>query len=174
MPGVWTQDQVGAATTRPGFYANFQVTALAAITGAGAGTVLLASTSDWGTPTAAGVEPVEFTTLGEVNTEFGIDTSLVTAQPAKLAAQMALTAGAPLVKFMMLATGSAAIATKTLADTTGAPINVIRLDAKKKGARGNEFKVTVAANAVDATLKDVKLYEQTTLLRTWTSFRRLF
>jgi hypothetical protein len=104
--------------------------------------------------------------MSDVVREFGLPVP-GSSSLAAVAATMALTAQAPLVKFQMLAGATAAKATLTLSD--GAALAVLRLDAKKYGSRGNQFKVTVLANASDPTKREVRLYEQTTLLRTWVS-----
>ncbi|OKP91327.1 phage tail sheath family protein [Paenibacillus sp. P32E] len=146
----------------PGLYMNFQAAALAAIEPGARGTVVLPVKAHWG--------PVnEFV---EVGSEAAI-TSLFTddetgGATALTTLRLALLAQPKKVLAYRIVDSSAAIATKTLQDTTATPVNALKIDAMYKGARGNNFRITVATNLVDSTKKDIKLYDGTTLLRTFT------
>lgn len=146
----------------PGLYLNFQAAALAAIQPGARGVVIAPVKAHWG--------PVrEFV---EITSEAGI-IDIYTADESNGATayttlRFALLGGAKKILAYRLADSNAAAATVTLQDTATTPANVLKLDAKYPGARGNNFKVTVQVNPLDSTKKDIKLYEGTALLRTFT------
>lgn len=66
-----------------------------------------------------------------------------------------------------LGTGGA-LATVTLQDTAGVPVNVVRLDAKFVGVRANAFRLTTRDSLADAAQRELLVFEGTTLLETIT------
>jgi Phage tail sheath protein. len=146
----------------PGLYMNFKAAALAAIQPGARGVVAIPVKAHWG--------PIgEFTEITGVQQIIDIFTQDESGDAtAYTSLYFALLGGASKVLAYRLASSEAALATTTLQDAAGVPVNVIRLDAKYKGARGNAFKATVQVNPVDSNKKDIKLYEGTTLLRTFT------
>ncbi|NLW89988.1 MAG: phage tail sheath protein [Syntrophomonadaceae bacterium] len=157
--GNWTATDMPVL---PGLYMNFKAAALAAIASGARGVVAIPVKAHWG-PIA---EFVEITSVQQIIDYFTED--ITNNATAYTSLYFALLGGASKVLAYRLASTAAALATTTLVDTTASPINVLRLDAKYKGTRGNSFKATVQVNSADATKKDIKLYEGTTLLRTFT------
>jgi hypothetical protein len=80
-----------------------------------------------------------------------------------------LKGGAKEIKVYRLVGPAGAKSTRVLVDTTGAPVNVLTVDGKYKGARANSFTITVAANAINASRKDITLIESGTTLKIWTT-----
>lgn len=157
--GKWSPTELPVL---PGFYLNFQAAALAAIKAGARGTVIVPVKAHWG--------PVR--QFVEITSEAGA-TDAYTADGTNGASayntlRFTLLGGASKILAYRLADSNAAAATVTLQDTNGTPANVLRLDAKYPGARGNSFKATVQVNALDGNKKDIKLYEGTALLRTFT------
>lgn len=144
----------------PGLYLNFQAAALASVQAGERGTVAIPVKAHWG-PVRQFVEITDET--GLINT-YSSDTS--NGATAYTIGRLALLGGAKKVLCYRLADSQAAKATLTLKDTAGT--NVLKLDAKYEGARGNNFRVTVQQNAIDSTKKDLLLYEGTNLLCTFT------
>lgn len=157
--GTWSATQMPVL---PGLYMNFKAAALAAIEPGARGIVAIPVKAHWG-PVE---EFVEITSVQQIIDFFTEDES--DGATAYTSLYFALLGGASKVLAYRLASSAAAVATTTLQDTAGTPVNVLRLDAKYKGARGNAFKATVQVNPVDSNKKDIKLYEGTTLLRTFT------
>lgn len=155
--GTWSPTDMPVL---PGFYMNFVAAALAAIKAGSRGVVCCPVKANWG--------PVrEFKTItseqGIIDTYTSEESATVTAYRTLI---FALMGGAKEILAFRIADDAAAKMTLTLADTTGAPINVVRLDSIYPTDRA--FKATVQTNPVDGTKKDIKLYEGTTLLRTFT------
>lgn len=146
----------------PGFYMNFVAAALASIQPGSRGTVVAPVKAHWG-PVR---EFVEITSEAGIIETFTADES--GGATAYTTLRFALMGGARKVLAYRLADSNAAAATLTLQDTAGTPANVLKLEAKYPGERGNNFKVTVQVNPIDNTKKDIKLFEGTTLLRTFT------
>ena len=155
--GTWNPNDLPVL---PGLYTNFQAAALAAIQPGARGVVVAPVKAHWG-PVR---EFVEVTTEAGVVDQFTSDES--NGATAYTTLRFALMGGAKKVLAYRLADSNAAAATITLQDT--AAVNVLRLDAKYPGSRGNAFRVTVQVNPVDGNKKDIKLYEGTMLLRTFT------
>lgn len=157
--GQWSPTELPVL---PGLYLNFQAAALAAIQPGSRGTVIVPVKAHWG--------PVR--QFAEISGEAGIaDTYTIdetNGATAYTTLRFALLGGAKKVLAYRLADSNAAAAALTLQDTAVTPANVLRLDAKYPGARGNNFKVTVQVNSIDSAKKDIKLYEGTALLRTFT------
>ncbi|BBI31452.1 phage tail sheath family protein [Cohnella abietis] len=146
----------------PGFYMAFRAAASAAIQSGSRGVVIAPVHSHWG-PVKQFVEITREADIAEVFTR-----SEASGANAYSTLKLALLGGARKVIAYRLADGNEKAATITLSDTGTTPVNVLKLDAKYPGARGNAFKVTVQVNPVDAGKKDLKLFEGTTLLRTIT------
>lgn len=158
--GTWSATELPVL---PGLYLNFVAAALAAIQSGSRGVVIAPVKAHWG--------PVR--QFVEITSEAGITDAytndITNGATAYTTLRLALLGGAKKILAYRLASSAAAVATVTLQDTTAVtPINALRLDAKYTGARGNNFKVTVQVNPLDALKKDIKLYEGTTLLRTFT------
>jgi hypothetical protein len=144
----------------PGLYMKFQTAAVSAVQPGSRGVVIAPVKAHWG-PVR---EFVEVTSEAGVIDQFTSDES--NGATAYTTLRFALMGGARKVLAYRLADGSAAAATVTLQDTEAA--NVLRLDAKYPGARGNNFKLTVQVNPMDSGKKDIKLCEGAALLRTFT------
>lgn len=157
--GTWSATQMPVL---PGLYMNFRAAALAAIQTGARGVVAIPVKAHWG-PVE---EFVEITSVQQINNYFTDDET--DGATAYTSLYFALLGGASKVLAYRLASSAAALATTTLQDTTAEPVDVLRLDAKYKGARGNDFKATVQVNPVDGDKTDIKLYEGTTLLYTFT------
>lgn len=157
--GIWSQTD---KPVLPGFYMAFQAAAAAAIQPGARGAVAIPVKAHWG--------PVrEFVSLtNEADTAGAFTRDAADGSTAYTAVRLALLGGARQVLAYRLADGDAAAAELTLQDTGAEPVGVLRLTARYPGARGNAFKLTVQTNPVDASKKDLLLYEGTTLLRTFT------
>jgi len=157
--GIWSSTEMPVL---PGLYLNFVAAALAGIQSGARGVVAAPVKAHWG-PVRQFVEITSEAGAIDVysDDESGGATAYTTLK-------LALKGGAKKVLCYRLADASAAQATITLQDTGGTPANVLRLDAVYPGARGNSFKVTVQVNVVDSAKKDIKLFEGTELLRTFT------
>lgn len=159
MGGSWNSTDMPVL---PGSYINFQTAALAAIQPGSQGTVVVPVKAHWG--------PVrEFV---EIASEKGIIDSF-TANEANGATaystvRLAMLGAPRKVLAYRLASDAAARASITLLDTAESAESVMKLEAKHPGERGNAFKVTVQTNAIDNSKRDIKLYEGTSLLRTFT------
>jgi len=157
--GTWSQTD---KPVLPGFYMAFQAAAAAAIQPGARGIVAIPVKAHWG-PVR---EFVSLTSEAAAAGEFALDAA--GGATAYTAARLALLGGARQVLAYRLADGDAAAAELTLQDTGAEPVGVLGLTARYPGERGNAFKLTVQTNPVDASKKDLLLYEGTTLLRTIT------
>lgn len=158
--GTWSATEMPVL---PGLYLNFVAAALAGIQPGARGVVIAPVKAHWG-PVRQFVEITGEAGIAENYTDDG--TGGATARDTL---RLALLGGAKKVLAYRLADSSAAKAAVTLQDTTSpTAVNVLRLDAKYQGARGNNFKVTVQVNPVDGNKKNIKLYEGAALLRTFT------
>jgi hypothetical protein len=158
MPGgAWTIGDVTNPATRPGAYFNLISQAIALIGDGQAGTVAIIGRSDWG--------PVnEFTEVGSeaaVRSRFGTNGSI-----PKLANQ-AIRGGASTVKILRIAGSSVATADVVLDDDSSDPEPALTLTALYPGARGNAFRITVAANPIGGF--DLSVYEGGVLLEQFTT-----
>lgn len=158
--GTWSATELPVL---PGLYLNFQAAALAAIQTGARGTVILPIKAHWG--------PVgtfeTITSESELLNKFAASSDS-DGSTAYKTVRMALLGGAKKILAHRLAASAAAPSTITLKDTSGTPVDTLRLTAKYPGARGNDFKITVQTNLIDNTKQDLKLYEGTTLLKTFT------
>ncbi|OCT10999.1 phage tail sheath protein [Paenibacillus pectinilyticus] len=155
--GTWSKTD---RPVLPGFYMNFEAAALSAIEPGSQGTVVIPVKANWGTVR----QFVEITSEQGIYDAFSNDQSGAATAPSVL--KLALLGKPKKVLAYRIADASAAKATVTLKDSASA--NVLKLDAKYEGTRGNNFSVLVQTNAVDSTKKDLKLLEGTAVLRTFT------
>ena len=158
--GTWSVTELPVL---PGLYMNFQAAALAAIQTGARGTVLVPVKAHWGPVGTFETITSENDLLEKFAAASDSDGSTVYNT-----VRMALLGGAKKVLTHRIADADVAASTITLLDTSGTPVNLLKLTAKYPGARGNNFKVTVQANLIDNTKQDLKLYEGTTLLKTFT------
>ncbi|MCD9020500.1 phage tail sheath family protein [Cohnella silvisoli] len=157
--GTWS---VTDKPVLPGFYMAFRAAATAAIQPGSRGIAIAPVRAHWG-PVRQFVDIASEADIAEAFTR--AETNGATAYTTL---KLALLGGAKKLLAYRLTDGTEATATITLADTTGTPVNVLKLDAKYTGARGNSFKVAVQVNPVDSSKKDLKLFEGATLLCTFT------
>lgn len=155
--GTWSSTELPVL---PGLYLNFQAAALAAIQPGARGVVVAPVKANWG-PVKQFVEITD--EAGILDTYGGDTTGGFTAYDTL---RFALLGGAKKILAYRLVDANAVVASITLKDTAGTPANVLKLETKYPTTRA--FKVTVQPNVIDNTKKDLKLYEDTTLLRTWT------
>ena len=158
--GIWSITELPVL---PGLYMNFQAAALAAIQTGARGVVMLPVKAHWG--------PVEtFETLTSENDLLEKFAAAADSDGSTVynTVRMALLGGAKKVLAHRIAGPEVATASITLKDTNVTPANVLKLTAKYPGARANAFKITIQANLIDNTKQDLKLYEGTTLLKTFT------
>jgi len=158
--GSWSATEIPVL---PGLYMNFKAAALAAIQAGARGTVAIPVKAHWG-PEKQFVDITSEAMITEIFTN-----DITNGATAYTSLYFAILGGASKILAYRLTDSGVAKATTTLVDTGTAPgVNVLRLDGKYKGTRGNNFKVTVQVNPIDSLKKDIKLYEGTTLLRTFT------
>jgi len=146
----------------PGFYMTFRAAATAAIQPGARGIAAVPVRAHWG-PANRFVE-----IAGEADAANAYSRSEANGATAYRTIKLALLGGAKKVLAYRVAGASASAAAVTLTDSAATPANVLKLEAKYPGARGNDFKVTVQANASEPAKKDLKLFEGATLLRTIT------
>jgi len=146
----------------PGFYMAFRSAATAAIGQGARGTVILPVKAHWG-PVR---QIVELANENEAIETFSADDS--GGATAYTTLKFALLGGASKLLAYRLTDGTDAKASITLTDNATTPAEVLKLEAKYSGERGNKFRVTVQTSAADAGMKELKLYEGTKLLRTFT------
>ena len=144
----------------PGLYLNFQAAALAAIQTGARGTVILPVKAHWGPVKSFQTVTTEKDLLDKYAASSDSNGSTVYGT-----IRMALLGGAKKILSYRLADSAAKEAAITLKNTTAA--DAIKLTGKYPGERGNAFRVTIQANIVDNTKQDLKLYEDTTLLKTF-------
>ena len=142
----------------PGFYMNFQAAALASILTGARGVVVLPVRSHWG-PAKQFIDVV-----GEQDIIDKYTVNETGGANAKTTLRLCLLAKPKKILAYRLIDSSASVASLTLKDSGNA--NVMTLETIYETDRN--FKVTVQTNPIDATKKDIKLYEGTTLLRTFT------
>ena len=159
--GTWSTTDLPVL---PGFYMNFKAAALASISTSDRGTVLCPVKAHWGPVN----EFTEIASVGEILTKFGADSDTDGSTVYKTLYMALLGAPNKLIAYRV-ASASAAAAALTLKNSKATPEDTLILTAKYPGTRGNNFKITVQANLLDNTKTDIKLYEGTTLLMTFTA-----
>ena len=145
----------------PGLYMNFNAAALATVTTGDRGTVVVPYKAHWGK--VGGFTEIYRET--DILNTFGAleDTNGSTFYKAL---RMCCLGGAKKILGYRLASSKAAKASLTLQDTSKA--DKVKLVAKYEGERGNGFKVTLAPSLTTEGTYTLKLYEDTTLLKTYT------
>lgn len=147
----------------PGLYMNFKAAAASAVQGGSRGTVVVPVKANWG--------PVrEFV---EIGSEFAIS-ELYSADnqdgaTAYETLYLALLGGPKKLLAYRLADNTAAAASVTLQNAEAAPSDVLKLEAKYPGSRGNGFSVTVQPSLIDPAARELRLYEGAKLLGTYSS-----
>ncbi|TMV48107.1 phage tail sheath protein [Paenibacillus mesophilus] len=157
--GTWSKTEMPVL---PGMYMNFQAAAIAAVQPGARGIVAMPVKANWGPVN----QFVEITGLSAIDETYTSNESFGATAYSSL--RIALLGGAKKVLAYRIAGTDAAKAACQLQDSDGTPVNIIKLEAKYAGDRGNHFKVTVQANPVDSSKKDIRLLEDTTLLKTFT------
>jgi len=157
--GIWSSTD---KPVLPGFYMAFRSAAAAAVEPGARGVVAVPVKAHWG-PVGQFVELTSENGILETYTQDESD-----GATAYSTVRLALLGRARKVLAYRLADNGAAVATITLQDTTASPVNVLKLEAKYPGARGNGFKITIQTNPSDSGKKDLKLFEGAALLRTFT------
>lgn len=158
--GIWSVTELPVL---PGLYLNFKAAGLAAIQTGARGTVVLPVKAHWG-PVG---EFVTITSEKNLLDAYAADREDETAT-AYTVVRLALLGGASKILAYRLASAQARQAVLTLQDAADTPADALRLTALYPGSRGNAFKVTVQMNLLDSAKTDLKLYENSTLLKTFT------
>lgn len=160
--GPWTSSDVTAAGTRPGFYANFQQAAAAAVTAGERGIIGIISEADWGPHN----EIVELTTLEDAAAYFTSEED-ATARLYNLC-RLAFMGGANTVKACrVMKTTNAVKATDNIADPSAT--DVLSITAKYYGTYGNSITYDVGDDPVDATKTRFRIYVDGELVHSVTS-----
>ncbi len=155
--GTWSPTE---KPVLPGLYLNFKAQALSSIQPGARGTVGIVVRANWG-------PDKQFVVIGsesDLIKVFTQDTS--NGANAYKLIRLILLGGAKKVLAYRLVDNNAAQAQVILKDT--ASTDVLKIKAKYKGTRGNDFKITVQNNVIDNSKKDIKLYEGATLLKVFT------
>lgn len=157
----WTDADVGAPGSRPGFYINFVEQAQAAVVPGARGTVGIISEASWGPDN----EIVELTSLSQARALFTNEES----SSARLynLIRLAFRGGAATVKAARVLASDAVKSTLTLDDTNSDA--VIRVDAKYKGSYGNNISVEVTEDPVVAARIRVRVFVAGALVHSVTS-----
>jgi len=155
--GIWNPTE---KPVLPGLYLNFKASALASIQPGSRGVVGAVVKAHWGKVN----DIVEISSEADIINNFTDDIS--NGATAYTILRFILMGGAKKVIAYRVADSNVAKATLTLKDSSNN--NMIKIDAKYEGSRGNNFKIAVQTNPVDSNKKDVKLYENATLLKTFT------
>ena len=144
----------------PGLYMNFKAAALAAVTTGDRGTVVVPYKAHWG-------KIGGFTELYRETDILNVFGSIEDSNGSTFykTLRMCCLGGPKKILGYRLASSAAAKATLTLKDAENA--DKVTLSAKYEGERGNGFKATLAASLTDEGVYTLKLYEDTTLLKTY-------
>lgn len=154
MPGSFSPGQVKIL---PGAYIQTTTDDNLEVAANPAGIVAVVAEALWGPLEST----VRLTSIGQVATYFGTGA-------ASDAFRQAFVGGAQEVLAVRVGdAGEGAVATKNLQDTTGSPVNVVRIDAVQPGTRGNSFKLSVVNSLVLSGQRELRVYEDTTLLETF-------
>ncbi|MDR0268370.1 phage tail sheath family protein [Paenibacillus sp.] len=145
----------------PGLYMNFKAAAASAIQGGSRGTVIVPVKANWG-PVREFVEIGSETAIAQLYSKDTLDGA--TAYPALY---LALLGGPKKLIAYRLADDTAAVANVTLQSADTTPTDVLQLEAKYPGSRGNSFTVTVQPTLGEPTARELRLYEGTKLLGTY-------
>lgn len=144
----------------PGLYMNFKAAALAAVTTGDRGTVVVPYKAHWG-------KIGGFTELYRETDILNVFGSIEDSNGSTFykTLRMCCLGGPKKILGYRLASSAAAKATLTLKDAENA--DKVTLSAKYEGERGNGFKATLAASLTDEGVYTLKLYEDTTILKTY-------
>ncbi|SDO86563.1 phage tail sheath subtilisin-like domain-containing protein [Selenomonas ruminantium] len=144
----------------PGLYMNFKAAALAAVTTGDRGTVVVPYKAHWG-------KIGGFTELYRETDILNVFGSIEDSNGSTFykTLRMCCLGGPKKILGYRLASSAAAKATLTLKDAENA--DKVTLSAKYEGERGNGFRATLAASLTDEGVYTLKLYEDTTLLKTY-------
>jgi len=145
---------------RAGLFVNVDTVPATAPVLDSSGVVGLVVTADWG-PTNTIIN-IQSASEASAYYESGSDAEFAITG-ALLGEGLPGRGGATTVRVYRAATSSAAKATLALENSASPATTAITLTALYEGTRGNDFSVTVQANAADAAKKDILLYEGTTL-----------
>ncbi|KKO50980.1 phage tail sheath family protein [Paenibacillus sp. DMB20] len=145
----------------PGLYMNFKAAADTAIQGGSRGTVVVPVKANWG-PVREFVEIGSERAIGEVYSTDSLD-----GATAYQTLYMALLGGPKKLLAYRLADNTAATASVTLKNSADTPSDVLQLQAKYPGSRGNGFSVTIQPSLGDPSARELRLYEGAKLLGTY-------
>lgn len=152
--GNWTP---GEEKERPGLYNRFISLALSRVKIGASGIVGMPIKADWGPIN----ELVDITSESEVLSTFGESGEGCTTYLLNRCLLGGTKYKPNKIIVYRIASSSADFASATITGT-------LKLSARYKGARGNNFKYSISANILDDTKKDFKLYEGSELLATYT------
>lgn len=146
----------------PGLFMNFVSAAGAAIVPGARGVVVAPVKAHWG-PIGQFVEVTSENAIKELfsNDESGGATAYTTLF-------LSLLGGAKKLLAYRMTDSSAAAAEIVLKNSEASPADALKVGAKYTGERGNAFKVTIQPSLAVPDVKELKLYEGSTLLRTIT------
>lgn len=157
--GTWTPTD---KPILPGLYLNFRSAGLSAIQAGERGTVAMPVKAIWGDTNKI----YTITSESQLKEVFTDDEKIGTAY--KLG-KLALLGGAKKILMKRITDGTDTKASVTLqSGTSSNSIDAIKLEAKYSGTYGNKFKVTVADNISISGAKDIKLYIDSVLVKTFT------
>lgn len=145
----------------PGLYMNFKAAATSAIQGGTRGTVIIPVKANWG-PVREFVEIGSEQAIGE---KFSMDS--LDGATAYSSLYLALLGGPKKLIAYRLADATADLASVTLQNAEDTPSDVLQLQAKYPGSRGNGFSVTVQPSLIDPEVRELRLYEGAKLLGTY-------
>ncbi|GIP29656.1 hypothetical protein J23TS9_47860 [Paenibacillus sp. J23TS9] len=145
----------------PGLYMNFKAAAASAIQGGLRGTVVVPVKANWG-PVREFVEISSETAIAQVFSKDTLDGA--TAYPTLY---LALLGGPKKLLAYRLADDTTAAASITLQNADASPAEVLQLQAKYPGSRGNGFAVTVQPSLGEPDGRELRLYEGAKLLGTY-------
>lgn len=149
--GTWTP---GEGKERAGLYNWFLSLATSRITGTKKGIVGIPIKADWGPDN----QLVICEDASQITSTFGTGGTVYLAVRAAMAGKQYKPYRIVLYR---LAAASTAPAVVTVSE-------VLKLVAKHKGVRGNNFKVSISDNIIDETSKDICIYEGSTMLKKYT------
>ena len=160
--GEW---EVTSLPKLPGFYMNFKAAGLAAVQTGDRGTVVVPIKAHWG---AIGKFMTIINESDILNTFGSIEDTEGSTFYTTL--KMCVLGGAKKILAYRLAGDTATEASIMLQNAPAKDaqaVDKVKLTTKYKGARGNDFKVTIAPSLTVADTFDLKLYEDTALLQTF-------
>jgi len=150
---------------RAGLFVNVDTVPAAPPVTDSSGVMGLVVTADWGPANTI----VNISASSEAAAYFGSGSSAEFAVNSALRGEgLPGRGGATTVRVYRAASSSAAKASASLSNTASPATVAITITALYEGTRGNDFTVTVQTNAVDSSLKDILIYEGTTLRESYT------